>query len=138
MTLTKILCAYVKEKLGHDFVFVTDYPISTRPFYHMRHEDNPELTKSYDLLYKGLEVTTGAQREHRYDVLKAQILEKQKSENDSKLMESLKYYLQFFEYGSVPHGGYGFGLTRMIMKLLNLQNVRQVTYLYRGPKRLTP
>ena len=104
----------------------------------MRHEDNPELTKSYDLLYKGLEVTTGAQREHRYDVLKAQILEKQKSENDSKLMESLKYYLQFFEYGSVPHGGYGFGLTRMIMKLLDLQNVRQVTYLYRGPKRLTP
>ncbi len=134
----KILCAYVKEKFGHDFVFVTDYPISARPFYHMRHEDNPELTKSYDLLYKGLEVTTGAQREHRYDVLKAQILEKQKSENDSKLMESLKYYLQFFEYGSVPHGGYGFGLTRMIMKLLNLQNVRQVTYLYRGPKRLTP
>lgn len=134
----KILCAYVKEKFGHDFVFVTDYPISTRPFYHMRHEDNPELTKSYDLLYKGLEVTTGAQREHRYDVLKAQILEKQKSENDSKLMKSLKYYLQFFEYGSVPHGGYGFGLTRMIMKLLNLQNVRQVTYLYRGPKRLTP
>ena len=134
----KILCAYVKEKFGHDFVFVTDYPISTRPFYHMRHEDNPELTKSYDLLYKGLEVTTGAQRENRYDVLKAQILEKQKSENDSKLMESLKYYLQFFEYGSVPHGGYGFGLTRMIMKLLNLQNVRQVTYLYRGPKRLTP
>lgn len=134
----KILCAYVKEKFGHDFVFVTDYPISARPFYHMRHEDNPELTKSYDLLYKGLEVTTGAQREHRYDVLTAQILEKQKSENDSKLMESLKYYLQFFEYGSVPHGGYGFGLTRMIMKLLNLQNVRQVTYLYRGPKRLTP
>lgn len=134
----KILCSYVKEKFGHDFVFVTDYPISARPFYHMRHEDNPELTKSYDLLYKGLEITTGAQREHRYNVLKAQILEKQKSENDSKLMESLKYYLQFFEYGSVPHGGYGFGLTRMIMKLLDLQNVRQVTYLYRGPKRLTP
>ena len=134
----KILCSYVKEKFGHDFVFVTDYPISARPFYHMRHEDNPGLTKSYDLLYKGLEVTTGAQREHRYDILKAQILEKQKSENDSKLMESLKYYLQFFEYGSVPHGGYGFGLTRMIMKLLDLQNVRQVTYLYRGPKRLTP
>ena len=134
----KILCAYVKEKFGHDFVFVTDYPISARPFYHMRHQDNPRLTKSYDLLYKGLEVTTGAQREHRYDVLKSQILEKQKSKNDSKLMESLKYYLQFFEYGSVPHGGYGFGLTRMIMKLLDLQNVRQVTYLYRGPKRLTP
>ena len=134
----KILCNYVKEKFGNDFVFVTDYPATVRPFYHMRHEDNKELTKSYDLLYKGLEVTTGAQREHRYDILKNQILEKQTSENDPKLMDSLKYYLQFFEYGSVPHGGYGFGLTRMIMKLLNLQNVRQVTYLYRGPKRLTP
>ena len=134
----KILSSYVKETFGHDFVLVTDYPATVRPFYHMRHEDNPELTKSYDLLYKGLEVTTGAQREHRYDILKAQILEKQQSENDSKLMDSLKHYLQFFEYGSVPHGGYGFGLTRMIMKLLNLQSVRQVTYLYRGPKRLTP
>lgn len=134
----KILYSYVKETFGHDFVFVTDYPATVRPFYHMRHEDNPELTKSYDLLYKGLEVTTGAQREHRYDILKAQILKKQQSENDSKLMDSLKHYLQFFEYGSVPHGGYGFGLTRMIMKLLNLQSVRQVTYLYRGPKRLTP
>ena len=134
----RIICEYVKEKYGSDFVFITDYPATVRPFYHMRDEENPKLTKSYDLLYKGLEVTTGAQREHRYDILKSQILEKEKSENDSKLMESLKYYLQFFEYGSVPHGGYGFGLTRMIMKLLDLQNVRQVTYLYRGPKRLTP
>lgn len=134
----KILCSYFQKKFNHDFVFVTNYPVSVRPFYHMRHADNPKLTKSYDLLYRGLEVTTGAQREHRYDILKSQILEKQVSENDSKLLESLKYYLQFFEYGSVPHGGYGFGLTRMIMKLLNLQNVRQVTYLYRGPKRLTP
>ena len=70
----KILSEYVKEKFGHDFVFVTDYPVSARPFYHMRHENNPTLTKSFDLLYRGIEVTTGAQREHRYDVLKAQIL----------------------------------------------------------------
>lgn len=134
----KILSEYVKEKFGHDFVFVTDYPVSARPFYHMRHENNPTLTKSFDLLYRGLEVTTGAQREHRYDVLKAQILEKQETENDAKLLESLKYYLQFFEYGTVPHGGYGFGLSRLIMKLLELPNIRSATFLSRNPKRLTP
>lgn len=134
----KILSEYVKEKFGHDFVFVTDYPVSARPFYHMRHEDNPKLTKSFDLLYRGLEITTGAQREHRYDVLKAQILEKQESEHDSKLLESLKYYLQFFEYGTVPHGGYGFGLSRLIMKLLELPNIRSVAFLSRNPKRITP
>ncbi len=134
----RTIAKYVKDKYGSDFVFITDYPKSVRPFYHMRHEDNPDLTKSYDLLYRGLEITTGAQREHRYDVLKKQIEEKQESERDSKLMDSLKYYLQFFEYGSVPHGGYGFGLTRMIMKLLGLKNVREATFLYRGPNRLTP
>ncbi len=134
----RILSEYVKEKFGHDFVFVTDYPVSARPFYHMRHENNPTLTKSFDLLYRGIEVTTGAQREHRYDVLKAQILEKQETENDAKLLESLKYYLQFFEYGTVPHGGYGFGLSRLIMKLLELPNIRSVTFLSRNPKRLTP
>lgn len=134
----KILFEYVQKEFGHDFVFVTDYPVSARPFYHMRHEDNPSLTKSFDLLYRGLEVTTGAQREHRYDILKSQILEKQETENDAKLLESLKHYLQFFEYGTVPHGGYGFGLARLIMKLLDLPNIRTVTYLSRNPNRLTP
>lgn len=134
----KIISEYVKEKFGHDFVFITDYPVSARPFYHMRHENNPTLTKSFDLLYRGIEVTTGAQREHRYDILKAQILEKQETENDAKLLDSLKYYLQFFEYGTVPHGGYGFGLSRLIMKLLELPNIRSVAFLSRNPKRLTP
>lgn len=134
----RILCEYFLKEYGHDFVFVTDYPVSARPFYHMRHEDDPTLTKSFDLLYRGIEVTTGAQREHRYDILKSQILEKQVSENDDMLLESLKHYLQFFEYGSVPHGGYGFGLSRLLMKMLNLPNIRHVTFLSRSPKRLTP
>ena len=134
----RILSEYVLREFGHDFVFVTDYPVSVRPFYHMRHENNSLLTKSFDLLYRGIEVTTGAQREHRYDILKSQILEKQVSENDEHLLESLKYYLEFFEYGTVPHGGYGFGLSRLIMKLLELPNIRSVTYLSRNPKRLTP
>lgn len=134
----KILSQYIFDKYGHDFVFVTDYPVSSRPFYHMRHEDNPTLTKSFDLLYRGLEITTGAQREHRYDILKAQILEKQVSENDEHLLDSLTNYLHFFENGSVPHGGYGFGLARLITKMLNLPNIRSVAFLSRNPKRITP
>lgn len=128
----RLICAHVKEQTGHDFVFVTDYPIAVRPFYHMRHEDNPTLTKSFDLLWKGLEVTSGAQREHRYDVLVRQAQEK------GLALEPIRHYLDCFRYGCPPHGGYGFGLTRMLMVLLGVKNVREVTYLYRGPNRLAP
>lgn len=134
----KILSEFGRREFGHDFVFVTDYPVSARPFYHMRHENNPLLTKSFDLIYHGLEITTGAQREHRYDILKPQILEKQSTENDAKLLESLEHYLESFEYGTVPHGGYVFGLYRLIMKLLEMPNIRSVAFLSRNPKRLTP
>lgn len=128
----RLLAKHVAERYGHEFVFVTDYPISVRPFYHMRHENDPSITKSFDLIWKGLEVTTGAQREHRYDTLVAQAKEKGLS------LEPIQYYLDFFRYGCPPHGGYGFGLTRMLMVLLGFKNVREVTYLYRGPNRLTP
>lgn len=128
----RVLARYIMEKFGHDFVFVTDYPVSVRAFYHMRHEDKPGLTKSFDLLYKGLEITTGAQREHRYDVLVRQAEEK------GFAIEPLRHYLDFFKYGCPPHGGYGFGLTRMLMILLGLKNVREATFLYRGPNRLSP
>ena len=126
------LCAHMKEKTGHDFVFVTDYPISVRPFYHMRHADSPKATKSFDLLWKGLEVTTGAQREHRYDVLVQQAQEK------GLTLDPIKYYLECFRYGCPPHGGFGLGLARVLMMLLGVKNIREATYLYRGPNRLTP
>ena len=128
----RLLSEYISREYGHEFVFVIDYPFSLRPFYHMRHDDNPELTKSFDLLWKGLEVTTGAQREHRYEVLRQQAIE------GNINLENIRFYLDFFKYGCPPHGGYGFGLTRMLMILLNQPNVREVTYLYRGPNRLTP
>ncbi len=128
----RLVCRHVQEKSGHEFVFVTDYPISVRPFYHMRHADNPKLTKSFDLLWKGLEVTTGAQREHRYDVLMDQVREKGLNP------EPIQHYLDCFRFGMPPHGGYGFGLTRMLMVMLGLKNVREVTFLYRGPNRLAP
>jgi aspartyl-tRNA synthetase len=128
----RVLARYIKEKFSHEFVFVTDYPVSVRAFYHMRYEDRPSLTKSFDLLWNGLEVTTGAQREHRRDVLVRQAKEK------GFALEPLHRYLDFFKFGCPPHGGYGFGLTRMLMILLGLKNVREVTYLYRGPNRLSP
>ncbi|MDD2758540.1 MAG: aspartate--tRNA(Asn) ligase [Patescibacteria group bacterium] len=128
----RLLSDYVMKTFNHEFVFITDYPTSVRPFYHMRHNDKPEVTKSFDLLWKGLEVTTGAQREHRYDTLIKQAKEKGLSP------DYIKFYLDFFRYGMPPHGGYGFGLTRMLMILLGIKNVREVTYLYRGPNRLTP
>ncbi|AKM82074.1 TPA: aspartate--tRNA(Asn) ligase [Candidatus Berkelbacteria bacterium] len=127
----RIVAKYIKEKEGHDFVFVTDYPASVRAFYHMR-DENTGLTKSFDLLYKGVEITTGAQREHRYEILKKQAEEKGVSE------ESIKFYLEFFRYGVPPHGGLGLGLARLLMIMLNRENIREVTYLFRGMNRLEP
>ncbi len=128
----RTLAAYIAKEFGHEFVFVTDYPASVRAFYHMRYPDRPETTKSFDLIWKGLEITTGAQREHRHEVLISQVLEKGLNP------DSIKYYLDFFRFGCPPHGGYGFGLTRMLMMMLDRKNVREVTYLYRGVNRLTP
>lgn len=126
------LSEYIKEKEGHEFVFITEYPIGARPFYHMRLENNPKLTKSFDLLWNGLEITTGAQREHRYDILIAQAKEK------GLRLEPIQFYLNFFKYGCPPHGGFGMGPNRMIMKLFNIDNIRDAMFIYRGVKRLKP
>jgi aspartyl-tRNA synthetase len=123
---------YVKEEFGHEFVFLTDYASSIRPFYHRRHEDDPGLTNSYDLIFNGVEISTGAQREHRIDVLVEQAKEKGLDP------EELAFYLDFFRYGVPPHGGFGMGLSRVIMLLLHQPSIREVTYLFRGPNRLTP
>ena len=124
--------ALIKEREGHEFAFVTDYPTTVRPFYHMRHPEDPTLTKSFDLLWRGIELTTGAQREHRYEQLLAQAAEKKVD------VEPIQYYLNFFRFGAPPHGGFGFGLTRLLMQMLGQENVREVTFLYRGPHRLEP
>ncbi len=126
------LAHYIKQQFGHEFVFVTDYPTSVRPFYHMRSPFDLTLTKSFDLLWKGLEITTGAQREHRHEILVRQAEEKGMD------LGPLQDYLNFFRYGCPPHGGMGIGLTRLLMVLLDRSNVREVTYLYRGPNRLRP
>jgi nondiscriminating aspartyl-tRNA synthetase len=126
------ISAYVKETYGHEFVFLTDYASSIRPFYHMRHGDDASLTNSYDLIFNGVEISTGAQREHRVEILEVQAREKGLDP------EELGFYLDFFRYGVPPHGGFGMGLARVLMLMLHLSNLRETTYLFRGPTRLLP
>lgn len=126
------IASYVMEEFGHEFVFLTDYASSIRPFYHMRHADDVTLTNSYDLIFNGVEISTGAQREHRIDILVEQAKDKGLDPAE------LEFYLDFFRYGVPPHGGFGMGLSRVIMLLLHQPSIREVTYLFRGPNRLTP
>jgi len=126
------LSKHVRETFGHEFVFVTDYATGIRPFYHKRHDDDAALTNSYDLLFNGVEISTGAQREHRVDVLIEQAKEKGLDP------EELGFYLDFFRHGVPPHGGFGMGLQRVMMLLLHQPSIREVTYLFRGPNRLLP
>lgn len=128
----RLLADHVAAELGHELVFVTEYPEAVRPFYHMRLDDGSDLTRSFDLLWNGLEVTTGAQREHRHDRLVAQA-----GSNPSRV-EVVRPYLDFFRYGCPPHGGFGLGLTRMLMCLLGVGDVREATFLPRDRDRLTP
>lgn len=118
---------WVKKKYGHEFLFVTDFSAEKRAFYHMRKDGVP---MGYDLIWRGVEITTGAQREHRYDILKAQAEEK-------GLGEDVKFYLEFFKYGCPPHGGFGIGIDRLTMLLFNL-HIKESMFLFRGPNRLEP
>lgn len=126
----ELMGKYVKEKYNSEFVFITNYPYSARSFYVMKDENGG--TKTYDLLYKGLEITSGAQREHRPEILEKQIKEKG---IDPKVLD---FYINFFRYGCPPHGGFGVGMGRILMQLFNIDNIREATFIYRGPTRLNP
>ncbi|MFZ2763904.1 MAG: aspartate--tRNA(Asn) ligase [Minisyncoccia bacterium] len=128
----RAMSEYVLKEHNHEFVFITEYHKSKSAFYHMRTEHDPDRSRRADLLYRGIEVTTLAQREHRVE-----ILEKQAKEKGMDL-EALKDYINFFRYGCPPHGGAGIGPARFIMKILDLPNVREATYLPRDVKRLNP
>lgn len=123
------LCAkFSMEKYGSEFLFVTDYDAKERAFYHMRDESGVPM--GYDLIWRGCEITTGAVREHRYEVLKKQADEK-------GLAKDVEFYLQFFRYGCPPHGGFGLGVDRLTMLFLGL-SIKEAEFLFRGPNRLTP
>ena len=117
-----------KDMFDHEFLFVTDFGPRKRAFYHLRKDGVPQ---GYDLIWKGVEITTGAQREHRYEILKKQAEEK-------GLEKDVEFYLQFFKYGCPPHGGFGLGVDRITMNLLELANIKESMFLFRGPDRLTP
>ena len=123
---------YFKEEYDSDFVFVTHYPSKKRPFYAMDDPADPKFTLSFDLLFKGLEVTTGGQRIHDYQEILAKMEERNMDPED------IASYLMIFKYGMPPHGGLGIGLERLTMRLLDEQNVRETSLFPRDVTRLEP
>ncbi len=124
----KLASKYVKEKYGHEFVFITDFSAKKRAFYHKRDNGIP---LGADLIWKGCETTTLALREHRYEILLKQAKEK-------GLGEDIKFYLEFFKYGCPPHGGFAIGIDRITMLLLETGSLKETMYIFRGPSRLNP
>lgn len=123
---------YFKEELGADFVFVTHYPSKKRPFYAMDDPADPTYTLSFDLLFHGLEITTGGQRIHDYQMLADKIADR------GMTQEGMEQYMLIFKHGMLPHGGLGIGLERLTMKILGEENVRETTLFPRDLSRLEP
>jgi len=119
---------YAMEEYDSEFIFITDYSAKKRAFYHMRKDGVPQ---GFDLIWKGVEITTGAQREHRYEELKSQAKE-------AGLDKDVEFYLDFFKHGCPPHGGFGMGVDRITMILLNISTVKETMFIFRGPNRLSP
>lgn len=125
----KLTYRLAQEKYNSEFMFIIDYAATKRPFYHMRDENG--TLQGYDLIWRGTEITSGAQREHRYEELC-------KNAKEKGLGKDVEFYLQFFKYGCPPHGGFGIGLDRLTMLLLGLPNLKETQFLFRGPNRLNP
>lgn len=128
----KLLSGIIKKETGSDFVFVTGFKSSKRPFYTLDSKDDPEYTDSFDLIFRGMEVTTGGQRIHDYS---AQIAKMRKLGMD---IDKFSSYLMAHKYGLPPHGGLGLGLERFTARLLGFSNVRYATMFPRDINRLEP
>ncbi len=128
----QLICDYAKRKWGSDFIFITHYPSEKRPFYAMDDENDPGFTKSFDLLYNGLEITTGGQRIHDYHEQVKKMKDRGMNPDD------FESYLMIHRYGMPPHGGLGAGLERITMKLLGFNNVRYASMFPRDISRVTP
>ncbi len=124
------LCAYAHNKFNSEFIFITHYPEVKRPFYIMPDPDDKRYTLSFDLLFRGVEISTGGRRVENYEYLKQRIKDKRLTEKD------FEFYLQAFKYGLPPHGGLGMGLERLTAKLLGLENVREATLFPRDINRI--
>jgi len=128
----RALAEHVKETSGSDFFFLNRFPSAAKPFYVMRVDETPEFARSVDLVYKGLELSSGGQREHRHDKIVAQIREKGMNET------GLKWFTEPFRYGVPPHGGYSFGIERFIAYLLDISNIKETVLFPRDPDTLQP
>ncbi|HOT43534.1 MAG TPA: Asp-tRNA(Asn)/Glu-tRNA(Gln) amidotransferase subunit GatA [Spirochaetota bacterium] len=128
----KILCSHFEREKGSQFVYVIGYPVKKRPMYTMPDERVPGYTRSFDLLYRGIEITTGGQRIHDYEMLKENM--KMLGFNPAEF----RHYLEAFRFGMPPHGGLGMGLERLTMKIMNLKNIREASLFPRDINRITP
>lgn len=120
----------IMEERGFELLAITQVPWKQRPFYHMR--EGAELTRSFEMIYRGIEITSGAVREHRHPVLMQQLVEK------GLTGKGMEFYLESFKLGSPPHGGFGMGLARVVMLFLGLASIKEAGFIHRGPGRLTP
>jgi nondiscriminating aspartyl-tRNA synthetase len=127
-----ILGKYAKKEFNSDFIFITHYPSKKRPFYTMDDPADPEYTLSFDLLFRGLEITSGGQRIHDYN------MQVEKMIKCGMNPEEFETYLMLHKYGAPPHGGLGIGLERVTMHLLGFKNVREATMFPRDINRVTP
>jgi aspartyl-tRNA synthetase len=127
-----ILAKYIKEKHKADFFFVNRFPFKIKPFYVMRVDDDPLWARSVDLVCKGLELSSGGQREHRYEKIMDQLKEKGMS------TIGMQWFTEFFRYGAPPHGGFNIGIERLTMQLLDLANIQEAVLFPRTPDRLLP
>ena len=118
-----------QDKFDSEFLFVIDFPAEKRAFYHMRDENG--TLQGYDLIWRGVEITTGAQREHRYSEIV-------KNAEEKGLGKDVSFYLDFFKYGCPPHGGFAIGIDRLTMLLLNIPSVKETQFIFRGPTRIEP
>jgi nondiscriminating aspartyl-tRNA synthetase len=128
----RILTKYVKEKFGSDIFFVNRFPYKKKPFYVAKVDEDPDWARSVDLIYKGVELSSGGQREHRYEKIMQQIKEKGLSPS------ALEWFTEPFKYGFPPHGGFSLGIERTTMQALNLSNIREASLFPRTPERLLP
>lgn len=128
----QLVCRYAEEELGSEFVFITHYPVKKRPVYAMPDPEDPTLTRSFDLLWRGLEITTGGQRIHDYAMLRENMV------RFGLDPEEFRAYLDSFKYGMPPHGGLAIGAERMTQKLLGLKNIREACFFPRDRTRVVP
>ncbi len=127
-----VLAEYVKEKYGMELFFVHRFPFNAKPFYVMKVDEDPFWTRSIDVVFRGVEISTGGQREHRYEKLIEQVNEK------GLRYEDIEWFVKFFKYGVPPHGGFNIGIERLVKQIIGLQNIREAVLFPRAPERLFP